>query len=283
MKRKVISIFIMISLLSCFFFIPEIKADTLEEQKQQNQAKQEEAKKELQYVEEELSSAIVKIQELDDTIRQAEKEIEEMSSKLEELETKVAETTQDLEIVQQNYEENKQLMEERLVVMYECGDITYLDLLLRSSNLVEFLSNYYIMEEIIKSDNELLESIQQEKEEIETKKKQLEQEKAELKLLKVKQEQTKIIMQNNKTVQQNAINQLSDTEKELQQKLQEYKEEEARIENLIQLASGNYEYSGEYTGGVMIWPIAKKRNLYYLWLWNKRTSYSRNYQIPYRY
>lgn len=257
MKSKVISVFVIISLLSCFFFIPKINAETLQEQKEQNQAKQQEAEQKLEYVKEELSEAVVKIQKLDDKIRQAEKEIEEMTTKLETLEAKVNETTKDLEKVQKDYEENKELMEDRLVVMYECGDVSYLDLLLHSSNLIEFLSNYYIIEEIIRSDSELLESIEQEKNEIETKKKQLEEEKAELKLLKVKQEQTKIIMQNNKTVQQNQIDSLSDSEKELQQKLQEYKDEEARIENLIKIASGDYTYNGEYTGGAMAWPVAK--------------------------
>lgn len=257
MKSKVISVFIIINLLSCFFFMPKINAETLQEQKEQNQAKQQEAEQKLEYVKEELSEAVVKIQELDDKIRQAEKEIEEMTEKLQTLETKVEQTSKDLEKVQKSYEQNKELMEDRLVVMYECGDISYLDLLLHSSNLIEFLSNYYIIEEIIRSDSELLESIEQEKNEIETKKKQLEEEKAELKLLKVKQEQTKIIMQNNKTVQQNQIDSLTDSEKELQQKLQEYKDEEERIENLIKIASQDYTYSGEYTGGVMAWPVAK--------------------------
>ena len=257
MKNKVISILVMVTILSCFFFIPKANADTLQEQKEQNQAKQEQAEKELQYVKEELSEALVKIQELDDKVREAEKQIAEMNVKLEELGIKVEETTKDLEKVQKSYDENKQLMEDRLVVMYECGDVSYLDLLLRSSNLVEFLSNYYMIEEIIRSDSELLESIEKEKNEIEEKKIQLEKEKAELKLLKVKQEQTKIIMQNNKTVQQNEIDKLTDSEKQLQQKIQEYKDEETRIENLIQLAAGNYTYNGEYTGGVMAWPVAK--------------------------
>ena len=257
MKGKVISVFIIISLLSCFFFMPKINAETLQEQKEQNQAKQQETEQKIEYVKEELSEALVKIQELDDKIRNAEKEIEEMTAKLETLEAKVNETTKDLEKVQKDYEENKELMEDRLVVMYECGDVSYLDLLLHSSNLIEFLSNYYIIEEIIKSDSELLESIEQEKSEIEAKKQQLEKEKTELKLLKVKQEQTKIIMQNNKTVQQNQIDSLTDSEKELQQKLQEYKDEEERIENLIKIASQDYTYSGEYTGGVMAWPVAK--------------------------
>lgn len=257
MKSKIISILIIVSLLSCFFFIPKTHADTLEEQKQQNQEKKEQAEEQLQYVEEELSEAIVKIQQLDDKIRQAEKEIEQMGVKLQTLEANVNETTKELEKVQKSYEENKVLMEDRLVVMYECGDISYLDLLLRSSSLIEFLSNYYVIEEIIKSDSELLESIEKEKEEIETKKNQLEKEKADLKILKVRQEQTKIIMQNNKTVQQNEIDKLTDSEKELQQKIQEYKDEDARIESLIQAASNNYEYSGEFTGGVMAWPVAK--------------------------
>ena len=257
MKSKIISIFVIIILLSCFFFMPKIRADSLEEQKEQNQAKQEETKKELEYVKEELSDALVKVQELDDKIRQAEQDMQDMDVQLLELEERVTETTQNLEKVQENYDENKALMEERLVVMYECGDISYLDLLLNSSNLVEFLSNYYIIEEIIKSDSELLESIEKEKNEIEAVKNKLEEEKAELKLLKAKKEQTKIIMENNKTVQQNEIDKLSDTEKELQQKLQEYKNEEARIENLINQASKDYIYDGEYTGGAMAWPVAK--------------------------
>ena len=258
MKKKIIPILTVIILLSCFFFIPKIKASTLEEQKQKNQDKREQAEKDLEYVQEELSEAVVKIQELDDKIRTAENEIAGMDEKLIDLQTKVEETTQNLQIVQKNYDENKKIMENRLVVMYECGDVTYLDLLLRSSSLVEFLSNYYIIEEIVRSDNELLASIEKEKDEIETTKKQLEQQKAELKLLKVKQEQTRIIMQNNKTIQQNEIDKLSDNEKELQQKIQEYKDEEARIENLIKLASGQYTYNGEYSGGVMAWPIAKE-------------------------
>lgn len=258
MKKKIIPILTVIILLSCFFFIPKIKASTLEEQKQENQDKREQAEKDLEYVQEELSEAVVKIQELDDKIRTAENEIAGMDEKLIDLQTKVEETTQNLQIVQKNYDENRKIMENRLVVMYECGDVTYLDLLLRSSSLVEFLSNYYIIEEIVRSDNELLASIEKEKDEIETTKKQLEQQKAELKLLKVKQEQTRIIMQNNKTIQQNEIDKLSDNEKELQQKIQEYKDEEARIENLIKLASGQYTYNGEYSGGVMAWPIAKE-------------------------
>ena len=39
MKSKIISILTIISLLSCFFFMNNVKAETLQEQKEQNQAK----------------------------------------------------------------------------------------------------------------------------------------------------------------------------------------------------------------------------------------------------
>ena len=166
MKSRILSILVIMNILSCFFFMPTIQAATLEEQKQENQAKQEEAQKELEYVEEELSAAVVKIQELDDTIRESEKQIEQMDTKLVELEEKVTNTSKELETVQQTYEQNQKIMEKRLVMMYECGNVSYLDLLLHSSSLIEFLSNYYFIEEVVKSDNALLESIGTEKEQI---------------------------------------------------------------------------------------------------------------------
>ena len=45
MKSKIISILTIISLLSCFFFMTNVKADTLQEQKEKNQEKKEEADK----------------------------------------------------------------------------------------------------------------------------------------------------------------------------------------------------------------------------------------------
>ena len=53
-----------------------------------------------------------------------------MSTKLVDLTDKVNKTSEDLQIVQKDYDKNKKLMEDRLVVMYECGDISYLDLIL---------------------------------------------------------------------------------------------------------------------------------------------------------
>ena len=45
---------------------------------------------------------------------------------------------------------NEELLKQRIVVMYEVGETTYLDILLNSKDLVDFLSNYYIIAKCIK-------------------------------------------------------------------------------------------------------------------------------------
>ena len=257
MKRKMISLISITTIVSCFFFMPIIKAETLQEKKTENEQKQVQAEEKLEYVKSELSDALVKIQEMDDKIRESEKEIDEMEKELLDLQEEVKDISEKLDRVQNKYDENQKLMEKRMVVMYETGDITYLDLLLHSSNLVEFLSNYYIIEQIMESDNATLDAIEEEKNEIEITKSKLEEKKAELKLLRVKKEQAKIIMQNNKTIQNQQIERLSEQEANLQKQIQEYKDEQERLERMIALVSEYYVYNGEISGGVMAWPVAK--------------------------
>ncbi len=253
---KVISIILVISMIICLYPNIIVNATNLNDKLQENQEKQEEAQQKLEYITEELTDAVVKVQEYDDEIRQAEQEIADLNTKLSALQEKIEESTEELNDKQKEYEENKTLSEERLVAMYEAGKTTYLSVLLEATDIVDFITKYSSLEALIQSDIDLLDKIHQEREEIEASKNALEDQKSELKLLRAKREQTSIIMKNNKAIQQNTINQLSAEEQELQKKVQEYKDEQERIENLIKLASGQ-GYSGDYVGGVMAWPVAK--------------------------
>lgn len=257
MKKKIISVFMIIVLIACSYSTIIINATTLGEQKEEVKQKTEEAEQQLEYVQEELTNEIVKIQQLDDEIRKAEEDISSLETELTELQEKIDEITLKLDAVEKQYIENEELLQQRLIANYEAGDITYLDILMNSSNIVDFISNYYVIEELIKYDVELLEQIENERQEIENSKRELDEKKATLKTKKAKKEQLSIITQNNKIVKEQNVAKLSIEEQELQQKITEYKEEEARIEALIKIATNEYEYTGDYTGGVMAWPVAK--------------------------
>lgn len=229
----------------------------LNEQRDELDDKLEEANSKLEYVQGEISTSLLEIQQLSDKITQYESENKELASQLSDLETSIAETTELLETVTAEYTEKYELLKERLVTVYEAGELTYLDLLLSSTTLSEFLSRYYVMQEMAEYDNQLIDKVEEQKEIIETSKKKLENETAEVKILKAKAEQNEIVMKNTKTLYEGYVDQLSDEEKELNDEINEYKIEYARIQSELQNIStdiGDFEI--QYTGGEMIWPVA---------------------------
>lgn len=231
--------------------------DSLNQQKNELDDKLEEANSKLEYVQGEMSNTLLEIQKLSDKIIQYESENEELAEKLSALETSIAETTQLLETVTAKYTEKDQLLRERLVTVYEEGELSYLDLLLSSTSLSEFLSRYYIMQEMAEYDNQLIDKVAEQKETIETSKKKLENETAEVKTLKAKAEQNEIILKNTKTLYQGYVEQLSDKEKELNEQINEYKVEYIRIQAALQSVSTDIsDLEIQYTGGKMIWPVA---------------------------
>lgn len=271
MKKKLISIILIILILlyfSSFVFAEnsltneitngttnEIMND-LEAQKQEVENKIEEANTELEYVQEELSGTMLKVQETEDKIMEYEKEISDLGNQMENLQTSIDEANEKLQIASQNYEEKTDMLAKRLVAIYESGDVQYLDVLLKSSNITEFISRYYIIQEIAEYDNILIQQIQEEKNNIETTKQKLENEQGELKILKAKSEQTSVVLSNMRTLQQSYISKLSDDEKKLQEEITAYKKEQEEIEEQILLATNGIDADIQYTGGEMLWPVA---------------------------
>ena len=150
-----------------------INSEALEELTQQREeldGKLEEANSKLEYVQGEMSSSLLEIQQLSDKIIEYENENEDLKNKLSTLEASITETTQLLDEVTAEYTYRYELLKQRLVIIYEAGELTYLDLLLSSTTLSEFLSRYYAMREMAEYDNELIDQVEEQKEVIETSK-----------------------------------------------------------------------------------------------------------------
>lgn len=229
----------------------------LNQQRNELDDKLEEANSKLEYVQGEMSEYLLEIQKLSDKIAKYETENKELAEQLSTLEKSITETTQLLETVTAEYTEKDNLLRERLVVFYKEGELSFLDLLLSSTSLSEFLSRYYAMKKMTEYDNQLIDKVAEQKELIETSKKKLENETAEVKILKAKAEQNEIIMKNTKILYEGYVEQLSDEEKKLNDEINEYKLEYARIEtSLQQISTDINDFQIQYTGGKMIWPVA---------------------------
>ena len=237
-----------------------IETNNIEEltnQKNQIEEKIDKTNVELEYVQTEMSATLVKIQELDDKIRKYENENAEFEKKINELEESIKQTTEQLNVVIEDYNKKDNQLRERLAALYEAGPISYLDVLLSAKSLSEFLSIYYKMVEIAEYDNKLIDIVLEEKNAIIQSKQKLENESEEFKNLKVKAEQNTIVCKNTKTLQEGYVKQLSDNEKQLNEKIAKYKNETEQIEAKIrEISIVNGEFSIQNTGGIMIWPVA---------------------------
>ena len=184
----------------------------------------------------------------------AQSELDELNIKITQLQNSVDEIEEKLNVAEEKYQKQKAILEARLVAMYESSDVQYLDVLLSSKNVSEFLSNYFLITELANYDTELLEEMKSKKDEIELAKEKLDNEKEQLATMKENQTKTAKIMENTKTVRENYIAKLSDQEKEIQSKIDEYNARFNEIINEI-LALAVQGLDTQNIGGELAWPV----------------------------
>ena len=252
----IISILILCTTLSTGSIATDISG--LDKQKKEVSEELNKKNKQLEYVNEELTTALLEIQKLDDEILQYETDLNKYETQLSKLQTSIDEAIEKIDLVQEDYQTREEILRERLVEMYKAGDVTYLEVLLSSKSLTEFISSYFLMRQLVEYDNKLIEQVEREKNDLEYTKAKLEKEQKEVKTIKAKKEQTTIILNNKKTLQKAHVNKLSEEEKKLQKEIIEYKKEVYRIQSLISQVSGEPNLQIQYTGGDMIWPVAKE-------------------------
>lgn len=226
----------------------------LQTQQQELQNQINEANHELADVQNELTDNLLQVQKLDEKIASAESELQELETKVKNLKESIQQIEKQLQIETEKYEKQKTLFEQRMVAIYEAGETQYLDIILNSRSISEFLSSYYVISEIAQSDTDLLESMEKRKDQISLAKEKLDREKEELATIAQNQTRTNKVLQNTKVVRQNYIAKLSDQEKEIQTNIDEYHQQFAVVNAQI-LALAMEGIDTQYIGGILAWPV----------------------------
>ena len=266
MKKKVISILLMIIFL--FFSCYSVFATSVEElnrQKNQELNSKTNAENQKQEVTNEKERELKEVYELQEKVTQSENELKEIENRLFELEESITKKTKQIEKKEKEYKKNKELLEVRLAVMYETGETSFLEILFKSSNIVEFLSNYYNFNQIVECDKELLGNIEKQKEEIEIAKAELEEEKKEVEVLKKEKEEKTNELRAQRQAHQDKVDSLSEEQRKLQEEIDEHnkkinnieaeiKKELERIEKERASSGGGTSSGGIYFDGSFIWP-----------------------------
>ena len=255
MKRKIVSIFLMVILLLTVT-MPAIFAQTAQEKKQELENKLNDVKDAKQEVTTKKNSVLDEIGELDSQIEEYETEITKLNKKITDLKKSIDKNEKEIKKLEKEFKEKEEAFVERMVAIYEDGQTTYLDMLLSSDNIVSFISSYYMISELAEADKAMMDSIQQQQSKIEETKKELENEKQEIVISKNKIEEKTKTLNNAKSSKQSKVNSLTAQEKKLQAHIDEFnsaiKEAQKEIDKAIKNSSG---YQGSFSG-TLSWPVS---------------------------
>lgn len=208
----------------------------LKQQQQQNQSDLDETKEEQEKIRSQMTSIQKEVEELNNQIADYENEINDLSDKIEEATKNIEAMQTELDKTQKELEEKQELLEKRLVASYKSGNTSYLDVLLSSESLTTFLSNYYLIEQLAKSDTKLIETIKETKNTIEDAKIALEESKKELEVSKEVQESKKEALDVVKSEKNARVAELSEEDQELQTRIEQMQSEDAKIRAAIKAA-----------------------------------------------
>lgn len=233
-KIEYISIVLLIMILISNVFVAYANQKSDLQNEQNSIDKQiEETNSEISGVKSQMSDALTQINKYNSQIGTYESEIGDLESQISTLQTQITQKEANIEEQQEKYEEQQELLDKRLVAMYESGTTSYLDMLLSSDGLADFISKYYIIEQLTEYDTELLQNIETTKKQIENEKGELENSKSQVQSSKTQIEAKKNSLSVLVSEKNSLVGTLSQEEKALEAQLEEFEQDKKDIQQQL--------------------------------------------------
>lgn len=210
-------------------------------QKEQNNDKINEIKDKEEEIKELKDKTLSEVEKLNSQITEYQGQISQLEAQINEANAKIKEAEDKIAKAEYDYKEQQDMLERRMVAVYESGETSYLDVLLSSEGITDFISNYYLVSEVTQYDLDLLEGIQKQKEEIEAAKKELETSKQSLTSAKAEKEGVSSRLKTAKSEKDKYISELSAEEKKLQEQIKQLQEDNVAIDKKIQKMQAQIE------------------------------------------
>lgn len=262
MKKIVLTLTTIFTVLMLMVSIPLYTFAVSQSDKNALQNKINNAKSELKNIQNSQRDAKSELENLTIQVMDAENELDSLKAELSELESSIETKESEITEKQAEIKIKEKLLQERIVALYEAGDSTYLDVLLGSDSLLDFLSKYEIVQQIVDADTALITDLDNDKKSLENEKAELETSKAKVKELKDQQEiksnELKILKKN----KQSEVDKLSDEEKSKQSEIDKYnaamEEVNRQLSEIGKDAQERLDRDGVKFDGSFIWPCNNK-------------------------
>ncbi len=231
---KSIIVFIIILIMVAYSNISmAANMNDLKNEKSNIQNKITSTEKKIEEISKEKEDTLSQVQKLITQISDYQTEIDDLGEKIDTLKTKISESEKQIKEDEEEYAKEQKALDARLVAMYKTGETSYLDFLLSSATLVDFISSYYLVSEVADYDTKMLEQLEAHKQKIEKEKTELETNKKELDNSKVTLESKQQGLKTMKKAKEEYAAELTGKEKELEEDLTELASHEQSINKRI--------------------------------------------------
>ena len=184
---------------------------------------------ELAGVKSKMSDALTQINKLNSDIFSYENDLENLNNE-------ITQTELNIHTNEAKYISEKELVDKRLIALYEAGTTSYLDVLLTSNSLSDFISKYYLIMELAEYDQQLLINIEDTKNQLQIDKVTLEDTKAQV-------IETKSTLETTLKSKQDLLSTLSAKEALLAKQLEEFEEDKKHVANTLFSLTSHKNYT----------------------------------------
>ena len=198
-------------------------------------------------------SIVGQVANLEKDMNKTQKEIESLSGQVEFLQSNIGVTEHEINILENDLEKQSDILSQRLVFIYEEGDISYLEVLLSAEDLQDFLTRYDLLNSIVEQDKELIESVRAQKRDLDLKKSNLEVQQKQMEIAKEDQNDKKEIIDGQIDAKKEILSSVEKDKKASLQALNELEQASKELEAMIRQIQGGGSKTSIGTG-TYSWP-----------------------------
>ncbi|HHW07627.1 MAG TPA: peptidoglycan DD-metalloendopeptidase family protein [Clostridia bacterium] len=228
--------------------------DELRQRQEQIERQIQQRRQEIQSKEKEIKSLSQQMEDLNRNIGAVEKDLHELAVQLGEATQRVEQAERELKQAEDKLAERTGIFKKRLVEIYCLGDVSYLEVLMESTSMTDFLVRMELLQKIAEHDMKLLDEIEAERAAVEEKKAQLESERDKIAQMKAETEDKKARLAAQQEEKAKLVNALKTEKAVIERALAEEEETSRRIAAQIREIMARMSDDRQFAGGKLAWP-----------------------------
>lgn len=229
--------------------------EDLRKQQQQIERQMQQRRDEIRSKEREIKSLSQQMEDLNSSIAAVEKDLADLQVQLTEAIKRVEKVEQELQQAENKLNERTEIFKKRLVEIYYHGDVSYLEVLMESTSMTDFLVRMELLQKIAEHDMKLLDEIEAERAAIEEKKVELEQERDKIAQVKKETEDKKARLAAQQQEKAELVNALKYEKAAIERALAEEEEASRRLAAQIREIMSRMNSDRQFSGGKLAWPV----------------------------